>query len=146
MKTMTRVASLAAFTAMAMAPLAPAVAGPDGQVRIGVLTDMSGPYADSAGRGSAVMAEMAVADFGGQVLGKPGSIVSADHQNKPDVGASVARQWLDVDKVDAIFDLPNSAVLLAVQEVVRNNSGLLFSSGGGSSAFTGKACSTYGFQ
>ena len=123
-----------------------ASAGPDGGVKIAVLTDMSGPYADAAGRGSVVMAELAAEDFGGQLFDKPISIISADHQNRADVGSSIARQWLDVDKVDAIFDVPNSGVMLAVQEIVRGKSGLLFVSGGGSSTFTGSACSPYGFQ
>ena len=121
-------------------------AGPDGGVRIAVLTDMSGPYADAAGQGSVVMAELAVEDFGGRLFDRSITAVSADHQNRADVGSSIARQWLDVDKVDAIFDVPNSSVMLAVQDIVRGKSGLLLVSGGGSSSFTGAACSPYGFQ
>ena len=128
-----KITSDAAGAALLLLSLAAgaASAGPSGEVRIGILTDRSGPYADAAGQGSTVMAELAVEDFGGQLFGKPVAIVSADHQNKTDVGTSIARQWLDVDKVDAIFDTPNSGVMLAVQEVVRTKGGLLFASGGG---------------
>lgn len=124
----------------------PVVAQTNGQVRIGILTDLSGPYADAAGQGSTVMAELALEDLGGKVLGKPVAILSADHQNKADVATTTARQWLDVDHVSAIFDTPNSGVMLAVQEIVRTKGGLLFSSGGGASSFTGALCSPYGFQ
>ena len=131
--------------ALALAGL-PAAAQTGGPVKLGVLTDLSGPYADAAGQGSALMAELALEDFGGQLFGKPVAIVSADHQNKTDVGTSIARQWLDVEGVNAIFDTPNSGVMLAVQEVVRQKGGLLFTSGGGASSFTGALCSPYGFQ
>lgn len=144
---MMRKSSAAAGVALLLALAANAAsAGQNGEVRIGVLTDRSGPYADASGQGSTVMAELAVEDFGGQLFGKPIAIVSADHQNKTDVGTSIARQWLDVDKVDAIFDTPNSGVMLAIQEVVRTKGGLLFASGGGASSFSGALCSPYGFQ
>src|ERR1700722_12993508 len=91
----------------------------DDVVKIGVLTDLSGPASDATGAGSVAAAEMAVADFGGQVGGKPIEVISANHQLKPDIGAAIARQWYDTDHVDLIVDVPISAVGLAVQEVSR---------------------------
>src|SRR3546814_8370469 len=91
----------------------------DDAVRIGVLTDMSGPYQDWAGPGSVVAVQMAVEDFGGTVLGKKIEVVSADHQNKADIGANLTRQWFDVDGVDMVIDVPNSAVALAVQQLAK---------------------------
>src|SRR5579885_3209624 len=88
-------------------------------VKIGVLTDLSGPASDATGQGSVTAAEMAVADFGGKVAGKPIQVISANHQLKPDVGAAIARQWYDADQVDLSLDVPVSAVGLAVQEVSR---------------------------
>src|SRR5215472_8501963 len=86
----------------------------DDVVKIGVLTDLSGPAATATGPGSVTAAQMAAEDFGGKVLGKPIAVTSADHQIKPDVGAGIARQWYDVDHVDLIVDVPVSAVGLAV--------------------------------
>ena len=113
----------------------------DGVVKIGVLNDMSGPYADLAGPGSVVAAKMAVEDY----LKQTGSklkieIVSADHQNKPDVGSSIARKWIDSDGVDMILDVPTSSVALAVAQVVKEKNKLMVNSTGGSSDLTGKAC------
>ena len=88
-------------------------------VKIGILNDMSGLYADLGGQGSVEAARMAVADFGDNVNGKKIEIISADHQNKPDVGGAIARQWYDNDGVDAIVDVPTSSVALAVQDVAR---------------------------
>ena len=90
-------------------------------VKIGVLNDQSGLYADFGGRGSVIAAQMAAEDFGGKVLGKPIQILSADHQNKPDVGSNIARQWFDQEGVDAIADLTTSSVALAVQEIGKQN-------------------------
>ncbi|WP_245326957.1 ABC transporter substrate-binding protein, partial [Bradyrhizobium sacchari] len=87
---------------------APAVAQ-DGPVKLGVLTDMSSLYADNGGQGSVVAAQMAVDDFGGQVLGRSIQIVAGDHQNKADVGGTIARRWLENDNVEVILDVPNSA-------------------------------------
>jgi len=112
-------------------------------VKIGVLTDMNGVFSDAVGAGSVLAAKMAVEDFGGSVLGKPIEVVSADHQNKADVGAAVARQWFDADKVDAIFDLNTSSVALAVQQIGRDKKRLTFMSGAGSSDITGKFCTPY---
>ncbi|GGC92172.1 ABC transporter substrate-binding protein [Chelatococcus reniformis] len=135
-----------AMVGAAMAAALVAARAADDTVKLGVLNDRSGPYADASGQGSVIMAELAVADFGGKALGKPIEIVAGDHQNKTDVGASIASKWLDTEGVDVILDVPNSAVLLALQELVRNKAGLLMASGGGASTFSGKFCSPYGFQ
>src|SRR4051794_33246084 len=113
----------------------------DGVIKIGVLSDMSSLYADIGGPGSALAARMAVEDFGAAKKGMKVEILSADHQNKPDVGSAVARQWYDVDKVDAIFDVPNSGVALAVNEITREKGKAFINSGAASSDLTGKACS-----
>src|SRR5438093_1797910 len=113
----------------------------DGVIKIGVLNDMSSLYADIAGPGSAVAARMAVDDFGAAKKGMKVEIISADHQNKPDVGSSIARQWYDVDKVDAIVDTPNSGVALAVNQITKDKGKAFLVSGAASSDLTGKACS-----
>jgi branched-chain amino acid transport system substrate-binding protein len=115
-------------------------------VKIGVLTDLSGPAFDATGQGSVVAAEMAVEDFGGTVAGKPIRVISANHQLKADIGAGIARQWYDVDEVDLIADVPVSAVGLAVQEVSRQKEKLLITQSTGTTDFTGKFCSPYGMQ
>ena len=92
----------------------------DGVVKIGVMTDMSGLYADITGPGSVVAARMAVEDFGAAAKGMKVEILAADHQNKPDVGSSIVRQWIDVDKVDAIADVPTSSIGLAVSQIVKD--------------------------
>jgi branched-chain amino acid transport system substrate-binding protein len=113
----------------------------DDVVKIGVLTDMSSLYADATGKGSLAAVQMAVADYGGKVKGKPVEVVSADHQNKPDVGVSIARNWYDNEKVDAIFDVPTSSVALPVSALTREKNKIHINSGGGSSDITGVACS-----
>jgi branched-chain amino acid transport system substrate-binding protein len=118
----------------------------DEVVKIGVLTDLSGPASDATGQGSVLAAEMAAADFGGTVAGKPIKIISANHQIKPDIGAQIARQWYDTDQVDLIVDVPVSAVGLAVQEVARQRKKLFITHSTGTSDFTGKFCSPYGIQ
>jgi branched-chain amino acid transport system substrate-binding protein len=110
-------------------------------VKIGVLTDMSSLYSDATGKGSLVAVQMAVADYGGKVNGKPVEVVSADHQNKPDVGVAIARNWYDNEKVDAIFDVPTSSVALPVSALTREKNKININSGGGSSDITGPACS-----
>ncbi len=121
---------------------APASAEMSGEVvKIGVLSDMSGLYADIGGPGSVEAARMAVADFGGSVNGKKIELISADHQNKPDVGSAIATQWFGNDGVDAIVDVPTSSVALAVQEVARNKKKVFLISGAAASDLTGKACS-----
>ncbi len=113
----------------------------DDVVKLGVLNDQSGVYADLAGHGSVEAARMAVEDFGGTVLGKSIEVISADHQNKPDVGANIVNQWIDVDQVDAVVDVPTSSVALAVQEITRQKNRVHLNSTGGTSDLTGKACS-----
>src|SRR5712672_2337224 len=113
----------------------------DDVVKIGVLTDMSSLYADATGKGSLAAVQMAVADYGGTVKGKPVEVVAADHQNKPDVGVGIARKWDDNDKVDAIFDVPTSSVALPVSALTHEKNKININSGGGSSDITGVACS-----
>jgi branched-chain amino acid transport system substrate-binding protein len=113
----------------------------DGVIKIGVLNDMSGLYADLTGQGSVVAARLAVEDFGAAAKGMKVEIVSADHQNKPDVGSTVARTWYDVDKVDVIVDVPTSSVALAVHQITREKGKAFLSSGAATSDLTGKACS-----
>src|SRR4029077_17857733 len=113
----------------------------DNVIKIGVLSDMSSLYTDLAGAGSVVGARMAVEDSGIEKRGIKVEIVSADHQNKPDVGSNIARQWYDVDKVDVIVDTPNSGVALAVNQITRDKGKAFLVSGAASSDLTGKACS-----
>ncbi|MDB4994075.1 MAG: transporter substrate-binding protein, partial [Myxococcaceae bacterium] len=109
-------------------------------LKIGVLSDMSGLYADLAGPGSTLAAKMAAEDFGGSVNGVPIEIVSGDHQNKPDVGSNLARKWIDVDGVQAIVDVPSSAVALAVSGLARDKNKVLLVSGAGTADLTGSSC------
>jgi branched-chain amino acid transport system substrate-binding protein len=127
---------------MVLAATEPSFAQPSNPVKIGVLADMSGVYADVGGMGSVEAVRMAVADFGGSVLGQPIEIVSADSQNKPDLSASIARQWFD-SGVDMITDLPSSGMALAVMQVGREKHRLVLVTSAGSSDITGKACSPY---
>src|SRR3954453_7976490 len=112
----------------------------EGTIKIGVINDMSGLYSDISGRGSVVAARMAVEDFGAVAKGMKVEIVSADHQNKPDVGSNVVRTWIDTDKVDVIVDVPTSSVALAVNEIVREKNKVFLNSGAGSSDLTGPKC------
>ncbi|MCF8483014.1 MAG: ABC transporter substrate-binding protein [Rhodospirillum sp.] len=118
----------------------------DGVVKIGVLTDMAGPYSDNLGPGAVLAAEMAAEDFGGTVNGAPIEIVSADHQNKADVGASMARRWFDTDGVDVITELGSSAVAAAAQDLARASDKILLITGAGSPALTGEHCSPNGIH
>ena len=113
----------------------------DDVVRIGVLTDETGPYADSAGAGSVLAARMAAEDFGGRVRGKPIEIVHADTQNKPDVASTIARRWFDTERVDAIIDLPVTPIALAVQEVARQKGRTVMITASAASEFTSRFCS-----
>jgi branched-chain amino acid transport system substrate-binding protein len=113
----------------------------DNVIKIGVLSDMSSLYTDLAGAGSVAAARMAVADSGIEKRGIKVEFVSADHQNKPDVGSNIARQWYDVDKVDVIVDVPNSGVALAVNQITKDKNKVFLASGPGTSDLTGKACS-----
>jgi len=119
----------------------------DGVVKIGVLGDMSGVYKSSfSGDGAIAAVKMAVKDFGGTVLGKPIEVISADHQNKPDIASATARQWIDEQKVDMITDLTNSAVALAVQKLASDKHTITMATGPGTSDLTGKACTKYGIH
>ncbi len=113
----------------------------DGVIKIGVLSDMSSLYTDLAGAGSVVAAKMAVEDSGIEKRGYKVEMVSADHQNKADVGSAIASKWYDVDKVDVIVDVPNSGVALAVNQITKDKGKAFLVSGAASSDLTGKACS-----
>ena len=112
-----------------------------GTIKIGVLNDQSGLYADIAGTASVWMARKAVEDFGAAAKGMKVEIIGGDHHNKPDIGLSIARQWFDVDKVDAIADVPTSSVALAVNELTRDKNKVFLAVGPATSDLTGKACS-----
>jgi branched-chain amino acid transport system substrate-binding protein len=112
----------------------------NGTIRIGVLNDMSGTYADLSGRGSLIAARMAVEDFGAAAKGMKVEIVGADHQNKPDIGSNIVRKWIDTGKVDVIVDVPTSSVALAVNEIVRDKNKVFLVSGGATSDLTGAKC------
>src|SRR5258708_36581502 len=138
------------LAAVAPAGLALAVTGTaanaqisDDVVKIGVLNDMSSLYADATGKGSLAAVEMAVADYGGKVKGKPVEVISADHQNKPDVGVAIARNWYDNEKVDAILDVPTSSVALPISALTREKNKININSGGCSPDLTGVAPSPH---
>src|SRR4030081_1964447 len=135
------VRKLTAAVALAFAASGANAQVSDGVVKIGVLSDMSSLYSDIGGPGSVVAARLAGEDFGAGQKGMKVEIVSADHQNKPDIGSSIARQWYDVDKVDAIFDVPTSSVALAINEITKQKGKAFIVSGAASSDLTGKACS-----
>ncbi len=118
----------------------------DDVVKIGVLNDQSGVYADLCGPGSVEAAKMAVEDFGGKVLGKPVEVIFADHQNKADIGANIANKWIDTEKVDMIADLPNTAVCLAVQKICQDKNRIDIISTGASVILTNQNCSPTGFH
>ena len=115
-------------------------------VKIGILNDQSGVYADYGGTGSIEAARMAIEDFGGEVLGHKIELVSADHQNKPDVGVTIARRWYDVEGVDMITELTTSSVALAVQELSKEKKKIDIVIGAATSRITGDACTPYGFH
>jgi branched-chain amino acid transport system substrate-binding protein len=118
----------------------------DDLVKIGVLTDMSGPASTPTGQGSVTAAQMAVDDFGGKVLGKPISVIVGDHQLKPDIGSTIARRWYDTEQVDLIVDVPVSAVGLAVQSIANEKHKMMITHSTGSADFHGKYCSPYTLQ
>ncbi len=118
----------------------------DNVVKIGILNDQSGVYADFGGKWSVEAARMAVEDFGGKVLNAPIEIINADHQNKPDVASGIARQWYDTDKVDAIMELTTSSVALAVQGISKDKKKINIVTGAATTDLTGKQCSPYGFH
>ena len=132
--------TLLAATALGALMAAPALAQQI-SVKAGVLNDRSGIYADLSGEGSVIAARLAVEDFKAAEKGIKVEIVSADHQNKPDVGSTIARQWYDQDGVDLILDVPTSSVALAVSQITKDKNKILINSGAGTSDLTGKACS-----
>jgi branched-chain amino acid transport system substrate-binding protein len=115
--------------------------GQDGRLRVGVMTDLSGPLSDFGGMGSVVAAQMAAEDFGGKVSGAPIEIVSADHQNRPDIAASIARRWIENEGVDIIVDVPGAAAALAVQNIVVAQNKVAIFSSAASSELTSRYCS-----
>ncbi|MGB3415479.1 MAG: ABC transporter substrate-binding protein [Mesorhizobium sp.] len=118
----------------------------DGKVKIGILNDQSGVYADFGGKWSVEAAKMAVEDFGGKVQGAPIEVVDADHQNKPDIASNIARQWYDTEQVDAIMELTTSSVALAVQGISKDKKKIDIVTGAATTDLTGKSCSPYGFH
>src|SRR3569623_323773 len=136
-------ALLAAVATSALLLAAPASAQ---GVKIGILNDQSGVYADYGGKYSVEAAKMAIEDFGGEVLGQKVEMVTADHQNKPDLATSIARRWYDADNVDMITELTTSSVALAVQELSKEKKKIDIVVGAASSSLTGNACSPYGFH
>src|SRR6516162_5593049 len=115
-----------------------------GVVKLGVLTDETGVFSSLSGEGSIEATRMAVEDFGGKAAGKPIEIIHADHQNKTDIGAAIARRWIDTEGVDAIVDVPNSAIALGVQEIAKEKNRVLLLSSAATVDLTGKACSPVG--
>jgi len=138
------IASVAFLLASSTAVLAQSAT--DGKVKIGILNDQSGVYADFGGKSSVEAAKMAVEDFGGKVLDVPVEIVDADHQNKPDIASNIARQWYDTEQVDAIMELTTSSVALAVQAIGKEKKKIDIVTGAATTDLTGKACSPYGFH
>ena len=145
-KQMSKLKGAAAALAFMLAPAVAPAQVSDEVVRVGVLNDVSGPYADFAGPGSVITARMAAEDYGGRVLGKPIEVIGGDHQNKPDVGGSLARRWIDTDRVDMIIDMPNSAVALAVQQVGRERNRIIINTSAVTTELTGRQCSPVGFH
>jgi len=131
-------ASLAAISATRAQNAAP--------IRIGVLTDMSGPFSANTGAASVLATRLAVEDFGGSVLGRPVEVISADHQNRPDLGAGIARQWFDREQVDMVADLVNSSVALAVMDVAQQRGKVALVAGSGSTAITNEGCTDTAVQ
>jgi branched-chain amino acid transport system substrate-binding protein len=138
-----RIFLMAAGLALSLPGVAAAA---DERVKIGVLSDMGGVYADITGPGSVVAARLAIEDFGGKALGRPIEFVTADHQAKPDIGLSIARAWLDNEGVSAIVDVPVSSVGLGIQALTKEKRKIFLNTAGASSDFTGKACSPYATQ
>jgi branched-chain amino acid transport system substrate-binding protein len=134
------IASLLLGTAISIASASIAVAQ-DKTVKIGALSDQSGLYADLGGPGSTLAAQMAIEDSGLTAKGWKIDVISGDHQNKPDIGTAIARQWFDVDKVDVIVDVPNSGVALAVNNVIKEKNGVYINSGAATSDLSNAQCS-----
>ena len=128
------------FTALLLLAAAAHAEISGSKVKIGVLTDLSGPYEAGTGRGSVEAAKIAAEEFGYKINGVPIEIISADHQNKPDIGAGIARHWFDLEGVDAVTDLVNSGVAFATLEVAKAANKAVLLTSAGSADFTGKAC------
>ncbi|MCQ4307190.1 ABC transporter substrate-binding protein [Pseudomonas stutzeri] len=135
----------AALSAAAVIPASAAEIS-DGKVKIGILNDQSGVYADFGGKWSYEAAKMAAEDFGGTVQGAPIEIVTADHQNKPDIASNISRQWYDREQVDSIMELTTSSVALAVQGISKEKKKINLVTGAATAELTGKQCSPYGFH
>jgi branched-chain amino acid transport system substrate-binding protein len=131
---------LLALALPCLLPLTAAAQMTGNVVKIGILNDQSGLYTDLGGPGSVTAAKMAAEDFGGKVNGVPIEVISADHQNKPDIGSGIATKWFDVDGVDVIVDVPNSGVALAIAKLTADKNKVFIDSGAATSDLTGKAC------
>ena len=143
----TRTSLVASAAALALLPAASGAQEISGDVvKIGVLNDQSGVYADFGGTASVTAAEMAVEDFGGTVAGAPVEVVSADHQNKADIASSIAREWYDAEGVDTIVELTTSSVALAVQGLSREKEKITITTGAATTELTGEQCSPFGFH
>jgi len=127
---------------LAAGALVGAARAEDGAVKIGVLDDMSGPYAENTGPGDVTAVRFAIADFGGKLLGKPIELVSADFQSKPDVGVGIAKRWYDADGVDMIIGVPNSTIALALVKVAGEKNRIVMPTAAATSELTGKGCGT----
>lgn len=136
----TRCKALAIVATLSAASLLPASA--QETIKIGVLNDQSGAFASFQGVGSVVAAQMAVEDYGGKAAGKKIEVISADHQNKTDTGVNIARRWYETENVDAIFDLPNSAIALAVANMTEQKNKVFVGSGAGTALLTGEKCTS----
>ncbi|WP_430440939.1 ABC transporter substrate-binding protein [Shinella sp.] len=138
------IASTAILLSMGTAAIAADVS--DGKVKIGILNDQSGVYADFGGKWSYEAAKMAVEDYGGKAAGAPVEVVTADHQNKADIASNIARQWYDTEQVDSIMELTSSSVGLAVQALSKEKKKITINTGAATTELTGKQCSPYGFH
>ena len=136
-------ASMAILLASSTAALADVS---DGKVKIGILNDQSGVYADFGGKWSYEAARMAVEDFGGKAAGAEVEVITADHQNKADIASNIARQWYDTEQVDSIMELTSSSVGLAVQALSKEKKKITINTGAATTELTGKQCSPYGFH
>jgi len=141
MKTRPLFAKAALAAAIALGSATASAQYSDGVIKLGVINDMYGLYADIAGPGSLWAARKAVEDFGAAAKGMKVEVIGADHQNKPDVGSNIVRQWFDVEKVDAVVDVPTSSVALAVNQIVREKNKVMLNSGAATSDLTNKVCS-----
>jgi len=134
------VAALLGGALLAAGALAGAARAEDGAVKIGVLDDMSGPYAENTGPGDVTSVKFAIADFGGKLLGKPIEVVSADFQSKPDVGVGIANRWYDAEGVDLIIGVPNSTIALALVKIAGAKNRIVMPTAAATSELTGKGC------